>query len=113
MLGGNDIAVYFVNDSKLKQPGVINKEKLYPACLPSKVHKNNRGILAGWKEPNNIGYWYPENGVQSENLKVEHYREQETILKHVRLDNTTCKDPDWMESNTFYPKGNDEFWKKT
>ena len=46
-IGGHDIGIYFVDDEILRKPGVIRKGKLYPACLPSKAHKSNRGIFAG------------------------------------------------------------------
>ena len=108
--GGDDIAVYFVNDSRLSEPGVLQRGKLYPACLPARLHKNQRGILAGWNDPSNLGNYYSErpefveNNFQP-NFTVDTYRERETILKHIRLDNTSCKDPQWMNSNSFYPEG--------
>ena len=46
-IGGFDIATYNVNDTPLLQEGVVAHGKVYPACLPSKLHKSNRGIFAG------------------------------------------------------------------
>ena len=104
--GGHDLAVYYVNDSKLAEPGVLQRRKLYPACLPSILHKNQRAIFAGWKDPADLGEYYPENFQQSNVSKtVDSYREQQLILRHLGLVNTTCKDPQWMNPNTFYPEG--------
>ena len=46
-IGGFDIATYTVNDTLLHQEGVVAPGKVYPACLPSKLHKSSRGIFAG------------------------------------------------------------------
>ena len=92
-----------VNNSKLAEPGVLQRRKLYPACLPSILHKDENGILAGWRDPAGLGEYYPENlngGAET----VDNYRKQELILKHIGVKNSTCKDPQWMKSNTFYPQ---------
>ena len=46
-IGGHDIAVYMVDEEPLTKPGAVKKGKLYPACLPSRAHKSNRGVFAG------------------------------------------------------------------
>ena len=104
--GGHDIGIYFVDDTKLAKPGVLQRRKLYPACLPSILHKDRdgRGILAGWSNPYNIGQYYPENYEQNTQT-VDKYRQQELILKHIGVRNATCRDPQWMNTNTFYPRG--------
>jgi hypothetical protein len=102
--GGHDISVYFVNDSKLAEPGVLQRRKLYPACLPSILHKEKRGIFAGWQDPANIGEFYPENNALFLET-VDSFRQQNLILRHIGVKNVTCRDPQWMNTNTFYPEG--------
>ena len=46
-IGGHDIAIFFVDEAPLRKPGVVQKGKLYPACLPSKANKGVKGIFAG------------------------------------------------------------------
>ena len=46
-IGGNDISIYVVDEAPLKKPGTVKKGKLYPACLPSRAHKNRLGLFAG------------------------------------------------------------------
>ena len=46
-IGGHDVATYDVEEEPLRKEGVIKQGQLYPACLPSKAHKSNRGIFAG------------------------------------------------------------------
>ena len=58
-VGGHDISVYFVNDTKLTKPGALERGKLYPACLPSILHKDDRGIFADWRDPADLGEFYP------------------------------------------------------
>ena len=106
--GGHDISVYFVNDSKLAEPGVLQRRKLYPACLPSILHKDECGIFAGWRAPANIREFYPENDdlyiFRNISETVDSYRQKQLILRHIGVKNATCKDPQWMNTNTFYPE---------
>ena len=37
-------------------------------------------------------------------VTIDEYR-QETILQHTEIENTSCADPMWMGSNSFYPRG--------
>ena len=83
----------------------MKRGQLWPACLPSILHKGDRGILAGWADPDNLGKYYPENRPLNSKLTVNDYRTRNLILKHVGVQNTTCRDPEWMGSNTFYPEG--------
>ena len=83
----------------------MKRGQLWPACLPSILHKGDRGILAGWKDPLNLGYYYQENDPDINTYTVDRYRTEQLILKHVGVQNTTCRDPEWMGSNTFYPEG--------
>ena len=97
--------MYNVNDSKLSQPGVLQRRKLYPACLPSILHKSNDGLFAGWRDPADLGEYYSENSPGDLINTVDQYREEQLILRHIRVKNTTCKDPKWMMTDTYYPKG--------
>ena len=103
--GGFDVSIYFVNDSKLSEPGVLQRRKLYPACLPSILHKNNDGLFAGWRDPIDMGRYYKENFHLEAIKTVDQYREEQLVLRHIRVKNITCKDPEWMKTNTYYPKG--------
>ena len=55
----------------------------------------------GWRDPLDLGalYDYPIF-----NVTVDSYRTQ-NILRHIEIENVTCKDPEWMGSDSFYPKG--------
>ena len=103
--GGHDISVYYINDTKLATPGTLERRKLYPACLPSVLHKDDRGIFAAWKDPADLGEYYPENDIYSLNSSVDAYRQEQLILRHIGVRNITCQDPQWMNSNTYYPRG--------
>ena len=108
VIEGSDISVYFVDDGPLKKEGIVKKGQLYPACLPSKAHKNRRGIFAGWSDPLDIGIFYTEHnpgGDGSRQENIDEYREKQLILKHVELEAGKCRDPEWMSSKTYYPKG--------
>ena len=108
VIEGSDISVYFVDDEPLTKEGVLEKGRLYPACLPTKAHLNNRGILAGWADPLDIGIFYPENhpgGSAFLQEDINEYREKHLIMKHVEIKVGGCQDPSWMGSQTFYPKG--------
>ena len=97
------------NDEPLKKEGVVAKGKVYPACLPTRAHRDKRGILAGWSDPLDIGIFYPEHSPGGSILSQENineYREKNFIMKHVEIQVEKCTDPQWMGSETFYPKGN-------
>lgn len=101
----HDISVHSVIDSKLSQPGILRRRKLYPACLPSILHKSKDGLFAGWREPADLGEFYIENAPDDLINTVDQHREKELILRRTRVKNTTCKDPEWMKMDTYYPKG--------
>ena len=47
------------------------------------------------------------NGSQIKNrgdTQVNDYR-VENLLRHIEVENVTCQDPSWMNTNTFYPEG--------
>ena len=109
VIAGGDISVYFVDDEPLKEEGVLTKGRLYPACLPTKAHHvDRRGVLAGWSDPLDIGIFYPEHfpgGPTLSQENINEYREKNLIMKHVEIEVGECKDPEWMDSQTYYPKG--------
>jgi hypothetical protein len=96
-VGGYDISVYIVDDTDL----TMNKDYVWPACLPQPQNSylpGNRGIIAGWNQPLPTYIYSPDKSIgdyQDANL-----REREALFEAVK-----CSDPDWMESNTYYPPG--------
>ena len=52
-----------------------------------------------------MGRYYKENFRLEAIETVDQYREEQLILRHIRVKNITCKDPEWMKTNTYYPKG--------
>ena len=97
---GYDIAVYHVDDTRLRQ-GV--HEEVLPACLPeqSQVSVGSKGILAAFKDPLPLSVYY----LARFDRTVKKYRADELILRHTRMDVVECGDPAWMASHTFYPRG--------
>ena len=55
--------------------------------------------IVGWEDPGDIGSYGLNNG-----FTVEQVRSQ-SLLRHLEVVNTTCEDPEWMLSNTSYPRG--------
>ena len=102
-IGGYDIAVYHVDDSKLRKKGVVKQGKIYPACLPSLDTSTSEGRFASWKDPTPLNVYYESSYKYP--VTVEKYRRDQLLMKHTRLDRGVCKDPSWMDSNTYYPKG--------
>ena len=99
---GYDISLYFVGDAKLKKQGVVKEGVLYPACLPQNgdLLVGNKGIFASWKYPLPLHIYYKFGFERT----VKRYRNDELVLRHTRMDIVECKDPNWMKSNTFYPR---------
>ena len=102
-VNGYDISVYHVDDTNLREEGVVKEGVLYPACLPTNedITIGNKGIFASWKDPIPLYVYY--NFISDRT--VTRYRNDELLLKHTRLDIVECKDPDWMGSDTFHPRG--------
>ena len=64
-------------------------------------------LFSGWKDPIDLGALFSENIGAADriaDLTVDQYR-TEHILRHIEIENVRCQDPEWMESDTFYPKG--------
>ena len=100
---GYDIAVFHVDDTKLRVDGVVREGYIYPACLPTHedISVGKKGIFASWKDPVPLHVYYSFGFDRS----VDIYRDTELVLRHTRMDIVKCEDPAWMESNTFYPRG--------
>ena len=99
-IDGSDIAVYHVDDSPLYKDGVsiLKPKELFPACLPKQEYSSNKGIFAGWLDPEPYYRVSP-----TENLGT--YRRTYLQTKQVLVEEVLCRDPPWMRSNTFYPAG--------
>ena len=101
-INGYDISVYHVDDTELRaEPGVI-----YPACLPrpsslDPYNKTNPIILAAWRDPK--PKYFCETRNRRRNEDAFRYKNQNLLLRHARFTEASCKDPDWMNSNTYYP----------
>ena len=100
---GFDIAVYHIDDTKLRREGVVREGYIYPACLPTKEDTmvGKKGIFASWKDPAPLHVYYSFEFDRN----VKRYRDDELLLRHTRMDIVECKDPKWMNSNTSYPRG--------
>ena len=62
-----------------------------------------------WTNPLELGVFFDQviDGSQSQNrgdTQINDYR-VENLLRHVEVENLTCQDPPWMNTNTFYPEG--------
>ena len=97
---GSDISIYHVHDSPLKFNNgktKLKEKKLYPACLPKeKYSTSNRGIFAGWLDPE------PYYRIEGE-IDMDTYRNTYLLTRQVLVEEVPCEDPPWMNSNTYYP----------
>ena len=103
--GGYSISVYFVDDTKLKEDGVVKEGLIYPACLPTDgdISQGKKGIFESWKDPAPLCLYVYYSFDFDRTVQI--YLNDELVLRHTRMDTVECKDPGWMGSNTFYPKG--------
>ena len=116
---GGDIAVYHISaESKEKAKRGMKQGNLSPACLPEKNYESDMGIFAGWldQEP----FYRPSTS------NIETYEREYQTLRTVQVriitdylepftcsccifcyqvEKTECKDPEWMNTTTFYPAG--------
>ena len=78
---------------------------IYHACLPSEEDLiiGRKGIFAAWKDPFPVYVYYNLDILDWRSTEV--YKDDKLLMKHIRMDIVECKDPDWMGSNTFYPRG--------
>ena len=90
---GHDISVYHVNDDKLR----LRKGVLWPACLPRLDFKDSDpSFFVGWKDQEPIHKL-------DDDVEVSSITDNDYLPRRVQVKNVTCKDPEWMKSNTFYP----------
>ena len=101
--GYDIIAVYHVDDTKLRLEGVVREGYIYPACLPTRddTLPGKTGIFPSWRDPFPLYVYYSFDFDRT----VQRYRNDELVLRHTRMDIVECMDPAWMGSNTFYPRG--------
>ena len=78
---GGDIAVYHLTQESLELlKSKMDKEKLWPACLPKKEYAENRGIFGGWLDQEPF-YRLTTNSIQAyestyltlKTLEVSHF----------------------------------------
>jgi len=93
---GSDIAVYRVDDEPLKTK--MARKVLWPACLPKEKYTTQRGIFAGWLDPE------PYYRID-EDRDLKTYRNNYLFTKQLQVEEVLCRDPPWMKSNTYYPPG--------
>ena len=89
---GYDISVYHVDDKNLR----LEKGKLWPACLPRFLDDLDQAFFAGWKDQEPL---YAIDG----DVKVSAITDNDYLPRRVQVQRMNCKDPEWMESDTFYP----------
>ena len=100
---GHDISVYHVNDTELQN--MVEPGSIYPACLPrptsSEYDKTKPVILAAWRDPK--PKYFSEIRSRRRNENALSYKSQNLLLRHARFIEANCTDPEWMNSNTYYP----------
>ena len=91
---GYDISVYHVDDRNLR----LEEGKLWPACLPRfNLDDLDQAFFAGWKDQEPL---YALDG----DVKVSAITDNDYLPRRVQVfRRVPCKDPEWMESDTFYP----------
>ena len=90
---GYDISVYHVDDRNLR----LEEGKLWPACLPRfNLDDLDQAFFAGWKDQEPL---YAIDG----DVKVSAITDSDYLPRRVQVQRMDCKDPEWMESDTFYP----------
>ena len=101
---GFDIAVYHVNDTLLHvNDTLVHPSMIYPACLPRQKQSDYLGsqaIFPAWRDPK--PKYFSETNQQESAFE---YRLKNLLLRQVQLEEADCKDPLWMNSNTYYPPG--------
>ena len=90
---GYDISVYHVDDRNLR----LEEGKLWPACLPRfNLDDLDQAFFAGWKDQEPLY-------ALDEDVKVSAITDSDYLPRRVQVQRMDCKDPEWMESDTFYP----------
>ena len=110
---GGDIAVYKLTlESKTRARKCMERGTLSPACLPEKSYSDQRGIFAGWLDQEPF-YRVSNLNIQdydTQYLKIRQLVVRPNVLFNLhnmcpQVEKIDCKDPDWMNTNTFFPKG--------
>ena len=105
-IGGYDLAVYKVDDSPLRPPGVVSYNSgIWPACFPKEEYVPDvPGVVAAWRDPTPNFYSY--NDAEE---TAQGYRLRNLELKQARMElMEKCKDPEWMglaNQSSHYPQG--------
>ena len=92
---GFDICVYHVDDTKMR----LEEGKLWPACLPrlsETSEDSEQDVFVGWKDQEPLHRLNPD-------VKVSSVTDNDYLPRMVQVKKVPCADPDWMQSNTFYP----------
>jgi len=99
-LRGADISVYHVKNPEVVEKG-MKDGKINPAALPidpSWYDDQFPGRLYAWRDP--------EPPFRSRHREVNDYISSNFLPRpSPMIEMGNCKDPDWMESNTYYPRG--------
>ena len=73
-------------------------DEVWPACQPKEEYKpGSTGILAGWMDGEPT-YLY-------DSTTVGGYRFSNYFPRQMQVEEVVCRDPAWMNSNTYYPQG--------
>jgi hypothetical protein len=101
---GFDLAIYKVDDTPLRGPGVVSRTAIWPACFPKKSYlEDEPGLLAGWRDPTPLYLGY-----NNEERNANGYRLKNLEMKQVRMEQMSkCRDPAWMEipHGSYHPAG--------
>ena len=119
---GGDIVVYHISaESKEKAKRGMKQGNLSPACLPEKNYESEMGIFAGWldQEPfyrlstSNIETYEREyQTLRTVQVRIiTDYLEPFTCSGLLLSGGEDCKDPEWMNTTTFYPAAGTECYK--
>ena len=98
---GKDIAIYKVEVSDFydeKDESKLKRGELYPACLPKPKYTDEAGIFAAWVDAEPI---YRVN----DRKRIRQYTQNYLYPRQVQMEEVVCKDPDWMQSNSYFPPG--------
>jgi hypothetical protein len=81
----------------------MNQSSIWPACLPKakdQYLEGGRGILAGWIEPLPIAVAKDQTDGLTSSYFLKNLWQRQSLYEL-----TTCSDPKWMNSSTYYPAG--------
>ena len=105
VLGGGDVAVYMLQEDSKRRLGQAVADGLVRAvCLPrpDSLKDGGRAVFSGWKQPYPLTWLGYVKGFLG---GFTDYAREFQILRHVMLEVRECKDPAWMKSDSYYPRG--------